>query len=645
MGKPIADEIAGIESTVRWTFQQEVRELKLLLHRWTDEPLVVVGSGGSYSAAAAWAQLHRKYTGQVATSISPLLLENLLDNQTARRLLLVSAEGKNSDILNAAHVARALDVPTAALTLTPSNALLDYAVMHNSLFAFPFDFDCKDGYLATNSLIATILLAGRVYEDATSFSQVEKPIRAIAKRRELLRATLPPNILDRGALVLFGPDTSLFAIDLESKFTEAALTHCQVVDYRQFAHGRHLQLSVPPERLPVVIAAYSDRESAIAAATVANFPSSVEVFRVPISGDTTTELALSNALEAILLTEAVGRTQGKDPGQPDVPIFGRSIYSIDVAQLVNRVQVATPFSTAVLRKRRYRTATEAAHLTGHANRFREKLCSAEIRGVVFDFDGTLCDVHQRYGGIRSDLAKALSKLIDGGITVGIATGRGRSVVDSLRKHIPKSQWGPIFLGLYSGSHIGTLEAVGVIPEPNPEFDVVIAWLKATSLACVLDANPPKARVGQLAFRIGDHRIARELAVQIAEWIYQTNRTGWRVFSSGHSVDLLAPNASKLNVLRAMQAELGLDPTTQVLRIGDAGEVGGNDYELLAEGLSVSVERTSAALDTCWNFSPSGVRQADATMYYLRQMSVLAGVASILLPSDSGNLESNIGMPQ
>src|SRR5207244_3270959 len=40
-------------------------------------------------------------------------------------------------------------------------------------------------------------------------------------------------------IVLYGPETYPAAVDLESKFTEAALGSTQLADYRNFAHGRH----------------------------------------------------------------------------------------------------------------------------------------------------------------------------------------------------------------------------------------------------------------------------------------------------------------------------------------------------------------------------------------------------------------------
>ena len=40
-------------------------------------------------------------------------------------------------------------------------------------------------------------------------------------------------------LVLYGAEGRIGAIDLESKFTEAALGNLHIADYRNFAHGRH----------------------------------------------------------------------------------------------------------------------------------------------------------------------------------------------------------------------------------------------------------------------------------------------------------------------------------------------------------------------------------------------------------------------
>ena len=85
----------------------------------------------------------------------------------------------------------------------------------------------------------------------------------------------------------------------------------------------------------------------------------------------------------------------------------------------------------------------------------------------------------------------------------------------------------------------------------------------------------------------------------------------------HSIDVLDANTSKRLVVNHVAERLGLDPLTQILRLGDSGHEQGNDFELLGEGLSLSCERVSFGLDSCWNFGAAGNKQADVTMAYLR----------------------------
>ncbi len=70
------------------------------------------------------------------------------------------------------------------------------------------------------------------------------------------------------------------------------------------------------------------------------------------------------------------------------------------------------------------------------------------------------------------------------------------------------------------------------------------------------------------------------------------------------------------------------PNTEILRIGDAGQIGGNDFELLRDSCSLSADRVSDSLSCCWNFAPSGVRQVDATFFYLKLITVENGQAKI-----------------
>lgn len=51
-------------------------------------------------------------------------------------------------------------------------------------------------------------------------------------------------------------------------------------------------------------------------------------------------------------------------------------------------------------------------------------------------------------------------------------------------------------------------------------------------------------------------------------------------------------------------------------MGDAGQFRGNDYELLNCPCALSVDRVSEQMGACWNFAKPGMRNLEATLYYL-----------------------------
>ena len=87
----------------------------------------------------------------------------------------------------------------------------------------------------------------------------------------------------------------------------------------------------------------------------------------------------------------------------------------------------------------------------------------------------------------------------------------------------------------------------------------------------------------------------------------------KVLKSGHSVDVVPSWTSK----RAVADNVDVEPS-EVLLIGDQGEVGGNDFELLSySDLSLSVDRVSADGSRCWNLSEEGVSGPTLLVRYLQ----------------------------
>ena len=91
--------------------------------------------------------------------------------------------------------------------------------------------------------------------------------------------------------------------------------------------------------------------------------------------------------------------------------------------------------------------------------------------------------------------------------------------------------------------------------------------------------------------------------------------------SSHSIDILAPGVSKLNVLARLRERTGDAP---ILSIGDRGRWPGNDYELLRGAFALSVDEISVDPASCWNLAECGQRGVAATLEYLRALEAHRG---------------------
>ena len=178
-------------------------------------------------------------------------------------------------------------------------------------------------------------------------------------------------------------------------------------------------------------------------------------------------------------------------------------------------------------------------------------------------------------------------------------------------------YGAITVGYYSGSVITRLSEDFQQPAANPEFKALWDWLQSSTYGHLCRPLEDLARGGQFSMRLKSVQQCARLQAAIRHWLDRSGRADWRVFCSGHSVDVLDGHTSKRKVVDRLVEEFGFDPLSEMLRLGDSGHEGGNDFELLDEGLSLSCERVSFSLHSCWNFGAAGNNQAEVTMAYLR----------------------------
>jgi hydroxymethylpyrimidine pyrophosphatase-like HAD family hydrolase len=407
-------------------------------------------------------------------------------------------------------------------------------------------------------------------------------------------------------------------VDLESRFTEAALQDVWIADYRNFAHGRHHWLAKRPNST-AVLAFLTPDDQELASRTLALIPSSVRIVResLSFSGVTAGIAALGRVIQ---IAASAGRAMGIDPGRPGVPVFGRRIYHLNA---FGKRSIPSLEQTAIERKTGKPVATLSSlgllefWRQAYAG-FASALRTATFKGVAIDYDGTLCGETDRFGDLRPDMAEELVRLLRGGIPVGVATGRGTSVRKALRQALPKRHWDRVVVGYYNGGDVGLLSDER--PDGTPRVGDAL-----TELVKILASNRLLTRLANLELRIPQVTIEPKRRTEaddvwaLAEDIVHTLRIpGTSVVRSSHSIDILAPGVDKRAVVKHLAAfDCGSD--TPVLRIGDKGRYPGNDYLLLNSPHSLSVDEASLDPRTCWNIAPLGIRGAAACVYYLRSL--------------------------
>ena len=637
MAQPYAGEMTRLAATFEWAATANLEPLCQAVRTAGLSPLRIIGSGGSLTGAHALAGLHQRYTGHVAAVATPLeVVDEPLNAAVATWLL--SAGGGNADILAAAK-AVILREPRqiGVLCGREGSPLAELCGQHPyvDLLLYPPPVG-KDGFLATNSLLGFTALLTRAYaaefasdadwQDVIDHLKLLLPDTATAPKA--WKAATVPLWKRSTTLVLHGPSTRIGAIDLESKFTEAALGHLQLADYRNFAHGRHHWLAKRSET-SAVLAFVTGADRALAERTLDVIPADVPQARIVFDGRPST-VALASLVAALRITGWAGRARGIDPGRPGVPEFGRKIYSLRLPRSRRAAGLPrlTPRETAAI-VRKAGVAPGRLAALGKLDRWREALAAfltrmrdARFGGIVLDYDGTVVDTRHRSALAAPEVVSQLARLVEFGSHVGIATGRGRSVRRDLQERLPRTLWPFVLVGYYNGAEVASLDDNGV---PDGSDNVCDALLP---LADALRRQPELAELALQEDRAFQITIQATCVVPVSRlWelarqvILTTGVHEVTLTSSSHSVDIVAAGVSKLNVVRRLRERVGDGP---ILAIGDRGRWPGNDYELLSEPLALGVDEISLDPATCWHLGKPGQRGPTVTLEYLSAISVQDG---------------------
>jgi hypothetical protein len=427
-------------------------------------------------------------------------------------------------------------------------------------------------------------------------------------------------------LVLYGPTTHAAAVDLESKFSEAALGAVQLADFRNFAHGRHHWLAKRGEESGVLaLVTEDDRE--LAGSLLALLPKRVPTLEVHVPGRGI-HACLAALARVLMLAGQAGEARGIDPGDPGVPAFGRRIYHLRAFGGLDEARHGLPAREAAAIERKsgvtVSTLITRCQLEGWHEayrRFVERISAAAFAGVVFDYDGTLCDERHRFDPLRGDMAEQLQRLLLAGTIMGIATGRGKSVKEALRRAIDRRHWERVVVGYYNGGDVALLD-----DDERPDGSDLVSEPLAR-VAEIFRCDPMLSTFATLTFRKPQITIEpRPQGLQVEQlWgvvgrlLRQLDAVGVTALRSGHSIDVVAPGVCKRAVSEQVRELVGRGHDAPVLAIGDRGLWPGNDSMLLTGPYSLSADEVSPDPDSCWNLAEPGSRGRHATMGYLARL--------------------------
>ena len=619
-------ELANFGQTYGQALTADIGRIKAAIAGACESSVIGIGSGGSFTVASLLCNLHETYTGRVSRPSTPL---EIICNPTLASVspvFLISAEGKNPDIIEALQRARRHSArPVHVITNRQTSPLTECAEKLTDVSMHVFELTQKDGYLATNSLLLDATLIARAYAE---LDREEDSMPAsiddfrLGERRISDWLAESENFVDEAVtrgniIVTFSPLLHPIAADLESKLAESALLHYQFSDLRSFSHGRHIWLAERPNDCAIV-ALIEPSLSKLWDGMRSLLPPGVPAITMPFAGATPGDL-LAGLVAQMRLVSEIAKRLGRDPGRPNVAQFGRDLHYIGVSGLIpapSEAEEDGEQSKYEVLGARWPFLQHHGTMCRALESFREALEEQVFRAIVFDYDGTLCSSQRADGPPHERVVSQLRGLVDAGVLVAIASGRGGSIKEQLQKCLPQPCWEKVCVGLYNAGHIADLATMPNTDRGTSEFlshvTRIVRHLQelGVPIETIRTTHP-----FQVSVRFYPGISTESNWFVIADALRQAGLDLSRVVKSKHSVDILAKDVNKSHLLAHLVQQFKIDPY-EILTVGDQGAWPGNDSSLLEHRFSLSVDVPSRRLDRGWKLAPAHKRDVDATIWYL-----------------------------
>jgi len=597
-----ATELTRLPESYERVLEWNPDELRSRLLGAVDGQAIFVGTGGTLAVARLAAGLHETITGEPARVMTPLELSRLSPLARAR-VVLFSAGLKHPDALLAVEMISTRRMhPATVVTLRAPAEVRSSVPSSVAIIGLP-PLSFSEGFLATTSVLVMACALIRAYlgDDALPLT-FPSPTVEMPEPAERL-------------LVLGTPDLAPISVDIETRCNELGIAAVQTVDYRNFAHGRHVGLARNAATTSV-LALIAEPFVNLAERTVAVLPADeidVTTWRTSRSGPIGTVEFL---LASMQLAGNFAERQGIEASRPGAPEFGRRLYHLGLRRMIPRKnEGSVDRKLSALPVGSVKDEARAIYEDGLKD-WVTSISGQQFSGVVLDYDGTICSTSGRYQLPDETVQMAIARILETGAWLGIASGRGKSLFSDLREWVPKAYWEQVVLGLYNGGiKIRLSEELPDMSVPSTLMLDVVSRLCEPPLEHALRIEARSHQV-TATLSTGTFSQPSKLRSTIAALMGRRPALDVAVVTSGHSVDVIPSESSKTSVADEIESLLPYP----VLAIGDQGDLGGNDFELLASSRwTLTVDECSPDPTRCWYLDDAGRSGPELLTSYLNAL--------------------------
>jgi len=609
-----------LPETVAKNAVTNVSGLSTLIRGGLQRVSYAVGSGGSAISAEYFAHCRRSLGAAPTIVQTPMEFTlNAVDFKEAD-VWLFSAGGSNPDILAAAEALRH-NRPNHVVCITTKNGsrLQHHLEAFMEVVSHTVEVSDRDGFLSTHSLIGTVTALLRASNQALSSPVLQLPdawVEEAGKRlsieaRKAIRSALGAPKTSDIVIVISDPRLAAAAVTVDTCLWEAAICPVQRTDFRNFAHGRHAWLHTRGAN--TVIIALTGIDSAESWHVIrTEIPTELRTLEFTFGNCGRFDCALA-IIDCLVLVEAFGLATSVDPGKPDLGSFAHAIYE-DTSlfdNLSRRTAGGYLKRKALIRRD---TPEYRKHDLGDCEaELYKRFENAAFGAIILDYDGTIIPSKERDVTPDRQIVQELTRLLENGLKLGIATGRGGSVGRMLSQVLPKEFHKDIIVGYYNGSILCSLAEPlddSMLRDPEGILRVAMEWLQNR-----LGVQKDKIRPNQYQLTVFKKHMPNIDFTTVFSEMFSTGEL--KLTESDHSFDILSASACKTNVVKKIEATMDISLAT--ICLGDSGGYWGNDFILLGGPFGISVGQVCDRTDTCWSFWGADINGPQALVRILRAL--------------------------